>query len=108
MIAYLSPQGRGRSRSAAQASGEGSFRETHRHGRVGNRVRAALPAGVVLVVGVFDVAPGAGASDQIVRAYPAGELFDDLDRVLSRDVDDPIRSQLLSDREPRVARAGQD
>ena len=51
---------------------------------------------------------GAGTFHHVIRADPAGELSDNLDRVFPRDIDGAVRAQLVPDREPRIPRAGQD
>ena len=73
------------------------------HRLVGKRRKADLAAAIGHVNGLVDRRFRAGAFNHIVGADPAGELPDDVDRVLVADIDDAVGAQFLADRKPLVA-----
>ena len=84
------------------------MREVGRHRVMRKRRETDFPAASGHVDGLIDGGFGTGTLDHIIRADPAGELFDHIDRILLGDIDDAVRAQLLADREALVARSSQD
>ena len=72
------------------------------------RGEADFPAAIGHVNSLIDRCFGAGALDHIVGADTAGELSDDLNRVLVVDIDDTIGAELPADRQSSIARSCQD
>ena len=69
--------------------------------------KADLAPAVGHVDGLVDGRFRAGAFDHIVGADPAGELLDDIYRVLVTDIDDAVGAQFLADCKSLVARSRQ-
>ena len=65
--------------------------EIRRHRVVRKCGEADFPAAIGHMNGLVDRGFGAGALDHIIGADPAGELLDDVDRVLVGDIDDAVR-----------------
>jgi len=84
------------------------MREIRRHRVVRECRKTDFPAAIGHMNGLIDGGFGAGALDHIIRADPAGELPDDVERVFFGDVDDAVRAELLAYREAAVAGARQD